>query len=285
MKKLVFATALAFVSVAQAASNSALYDLQYLPEAGTIFGSTGFSYYKYTTSYFDGTNDVTTRQKGPSLTQIVGYAPVNNLFLQGAASYSDIKINETGESETESTGFNDFIFTGRFRVLDGAQRFDLVGSFQLSPDDSIIEKDGDMNNYTGGHALNLGVEYGVKSDSHQWNVGATFVRNFESTLDDKDTNDKTTDDAHNGLNFSAAMLTNFTEKFSIKNSLMVMFTEEYEDDDNGEVSASTNYLAEVKAQYLLSKDLMVVAGPRAIIGGSGYNFTYMIYDVGVNYQF
>jgi hypothetical protein len=285
MKKLALATALTMVSVAQAASNSALYDLQYLPDAGTVFGSTSYSYYKYSNSYFDGTNDVTSRNNGHSVAQIVGYAPVKNLFVQAAAAYSDIKSKTTGESETKSSGFNDFTFTGRYRVLDGAQRFDLVGSFLLSPDDAIFEEDGDMNNYTGGHTLNLGFEYGAKKENHQWSFGASFVRNFEATLDDKDTNDKTTDDAHNGLNFSAAMLTNFTENFSIKNSLMVMFSEEYEDDDNGEVSASTNYLAEVKAQYLLSKDLMVVAGPRAVIGGSGYNFTYMIYDLGLNYQF
>jgi hypothetical protein len=285
MKKLALATALTMVSVAQAASNSALYDLQYLPEAGTVFGSTSYSYYKYSNSYYDGTNDVTSRNNGHSLSQIIGYVPVQNLFLQAAASYADIKSKTTGESETKSTGFNDFTLTGRYRVLGGAQRFDLVGSFLFSPDDAVIESDEDMNNYSGGHTLNLGVEYGVKNEANQWSLGANFVRNFEATLDDKDTNDKTTDDAHNGLNFSAAMLTNFTEKFSIKNSLMVMFTEEYEDDDNGEVSASTNYLVEVKAQYLLSKDLMVVAGPRAVLGGSGYNFTYMIYDLGLNYQF
>lgn len=285
MKKLALATALTMVSVAQAASNSALYDLQYLPEAGTVFGSTTYSYYKYSNSYFDGTNDVTNRLRGHSISQTVGYSALNNLFLSATATYAKTKDSTTGESETEDTGFNDFVFNGRYRLIDGTQRFDLLGGFSFSPENAIVESDGDANNYSGGHSLVVGFDYGVKSESHQWSLGASFIRNFEATFEDKEYDEKIKDDAHNGLNLSASMLTNFSEKFSFKNSIMVMFTESYEDDDNGETLSSTNYLVDVKAQYLISKDLMLVAGPRAVMGGSGYNYVYMIYDLGLNYQF
>lgn len=284
MKKLALATALSMVSVAQAASNSALYDLQYLPEAGTVFGSTTLSAYRFSDTDYDTTVEKT-RQKGNAIAQRVGYSPVNNLFVFAEASYLDNTVEQTGVDDYSMKGFNDFVFGGRYRLIDAGSRLDILGGFTFSPDNFITEKDGDMNNYSGGHSLNLGVEYGVKSDSHQWSVGATFVHYLKATLEDKEFNEKTKDDAHNGLNLSASMLTNFSEKFSFKNSIIAMFTEGYEDNGDGETLPSTNYLLEAKAQYLISKDLMLVAGPRAVLGGSGYNFTYMIYDLGLNYQF
>ena len=285
MKLLALGTALALSTSAFAASNSSINDLQYVPNAGTIFGSTNFGYIKTSSRQYNGTSYDHSTYDGLMVLQSVGYGVLDNLFLSADLTYGKSKSEENGSETNKSSGLGDIGFTGRFRAIDSEKRLDFLGKLTLSPGDSEIDSDGDSNSYSGGHSAALGAEYGTKKGAYQWSLSAMLTHYLESKTDDKENNNKYKDDAHNGLNLGANLLTQFSETCFVKTFVGVEFTEEYDDDDNGSTDGSSNYNVGTEFQHLLSKDLALKAGVAAYMGGSGYSYTVMFYTVGANYQF
>lgn len=287
MKKFIALSALAVSSLTFAANNSAINDLQYLPDAGTAFGTTDFNSIKYSNRFFDGTIIAKNEVKGFQVAQTFGYALMNNFSLAVGLSYQDTETKTTGERTTNTTGLGDIEILGRYRLIDTGNRLDLLGKISVSPGDAEVDKDGDENGYTGGHAVALGAEYGAKKASHQWSVSGLYTRNLKATTEDKSGGAKTKfkDDAHGQLTFQANLLTQLSESSYIKTFAAVDFTEEYDDNQDNTVTGSTMYTLSGEYQYVMTKDVYLHAGAASIIGGNGYNTVVMVYNLGANYQF
>jgi hypothetical protein len=285
MKLLALATALALSTSVFAASNSSIVDLQYVPNAGTVFGSTNLGYINTSSRQFNGTSTDHYTYDGLLLQQSVGYGVLNNLFLSADLTYGKSKSESNGSEDSKSSGLGDVDLNGRFRVIDSENRLDILGELTISPGDYEVETDGDSNNYSGGHAIALGADYGVKKGAYQWSVNALLTHYFESKTNDKASDSKYTDDAHNGLNLGANLLTQLSESCFIKNSLGAQFREEHDDDDNNTTTGQSSYIVGSEFIHLLNKDISLKAGVNAFLGGSGYSYTVMFYSVGASYQF
>ncbi len=284
MKFLALALALASLP-AFAAQNSSINDLQYVPKAGTLYGDTTLGVLRYSSRDFNGTDEIKTSLTGQILTQRLGYGATEQLFVFGELAYVNTKSKSTGEDETESTGLADVRLNARMRLLDGTERFDLLARVSLSPGDAIEKSNGDSNAYSGGHGLTIGASYGVKTGQSQWAFSGSLTHNLKATTDDKSAGEKIKTDAHNELDLEAAYLGSVSENVFLKSSVAVNFVEEYEDSDDLVSTGTTQYKLGQELQWRMSENLLVRGGYEAILGGSGYNYVFMLYSAGVNYQF
>jgi hypothetical protein len=285
MKFFAFATVLALSTTAFAASNSSVNDLQYLPNAKVIFGATALNAIKFSSRDFNGTSTDHTTSNGTLVSQNIGFSLMDNFSLSADLTYQNTKSEINGSNQSKSTGLGDVVLNGRFRVLDSENRLDILGRLAVSPGKHEYDSSGDSNAYSGGHELSVGADYGVKKGTYQWSLSALLNHYFETTTKDKQNDTTYKDDAHNGLSLGANLLTQISESTFIKNFAAVEFTQEYDDDDNTTSAGSTNYNLGAEFQHLLNKDLYLKAGFNSYIGGSGYNYIVMLYNVGANYQF
>jgi len=264
MKVVTALTALAISTGAFAAADSSLNDLQYLPNAGTKYGVTEYSHTKVTGF------------KSNDVDQTLGYALKDNLSLELGLTYG----HADGGSETD--GLGDITLGARYRLAGFSNRFDIVGGVSVSPGDEEVDSDGDANNYSGGHALNVGVEYGNKTNERQWKVGAYYNHLLEATTDFD--GDKEKADAHGELSFAAEILTRIGEKCFFKTSAAVEFEQKHDVEDV-EVKGSTIWSLGGEYQHFINSDLFVSAGATALLPGKSENRGAMRYHVGASYQF
>lgn len=269
MKSLALASVLVLSTAAFAAENTSLNDLQYVPNAGTLFGSSQLTHFKYETGESNAFN------------QRIGYSFTDKLFTEVALSYSF-----TGNGDGYDA-LGDIVFNGRYRLMESnGNRFDLVGGVSISPDDSEIDGD-EGNNFSGGHAVRIGAEYGNKSNERQWSLGAFYTQNFEATTDYGD-GDEEKADAHGTLSFSANLLTRLADKCFFKTVAAVNFTDKYDVDTdfgNFEMAGTTVWNMGGEFQHFLSNDLYLNLGAQAYMFGDSSVGPAMLYNVGANYQF
>lgn len=282
MKFLVGLSVLAISAASFGAANSSINDLQYLPNAGTAYGITNAGYVK--SSFADGVS--TSRTTGYQIDQTVGYAVLNNLSVQANVNYASSEEKERGVATTESKGISDPTIGARYRLIDADNRLDILAAATISLGDAEVKSNGDSDNRLGGHSFDVGAQYGAKKENYQWAVSAIFTRNLKATIDDKSAGAKIKDDAHNGLNFAAELLTKLGEKCFIKTLGGVGFTESYDNNANSTVSPSTVYRLGAEFQHLLSNNVFVKAGfeNRTFVSNS-INVNVPVYYVGANYQF
>lgn len=270
MKKSLVLASVLLSATAFGAADSSINDLQYVPNAGTIFGSTQ---YGHATSEFGKTN---------GLYQTVGYGIADNLFADVNLSYDH---SDFGSSESD--GLSDVVFNGRYRLNGTANRFDLIGGLSISP--AKAEVDGDEgNNFSGGHSLRLGAEYGNKSNERQWSLGAYYVHNFEAKTEYKDLDETDTSKAHGTLSFAGNLLTRIADNCFFKTYAGVNFQQEYDiESDSGDYEnpSSTYLTAGGEFQHLLSQNLYINLGAAGFKNSSREASTVMRYSVGANYQF
>ena len=285
MKSFIAPVLLALSVSAFAASNSSINDLQYLPDQGTVFGSSNVDYLKYSDTFFDGTEMVSASSEGYALSQTLGYSVMNNLFLSAGFTYTDVTSRSSGFSSTTSSGLGDIVVDGRYRLPGDEKRLDLLAKASISPGDDEVKSNGDSNAYSGGHSLSVGVEYGTKKENYQWAVRGLLTRNFEATEDNKDDDEEYKTDAHNSLGFQGQLLTKLSETCFVRNFVGVDFTEEYEDDEDTTYSGATLWNAGAEFQHLLAKDLYLKAGATALMPANGTSAVLMLYNFGANYQF
>jgi hypothetical protein len=269
MKSLALASVLALSTAAFGAADSSLNDLQYVPNAGTIYGSSQLTHFKYDTGESNAFN------------QRVGYSFTDNLFTEVALSYS-FTGNDSGFD-----ALGDIVFNGRYRLMESnGNRFDLVGGVSISPEDS--EMDGDEgNNFSGGHSVKVGAEFGNKSNERQWSFGAFYTQNLEATTDYGD-GDEETADAHGNLSFAANLLTRLADKCFFKTVAAVNFEQKYDIDadfGNYEQAGTTIWNLGGEFQHFLSNDLYLNLGAQAYLFGRSSVGPAMLYNVGANYQF
>lgn len=298
MKKTIALTVL--LSTCAFAAERSVNDIMFLPKAGIVYGDSSLNYVKYTNRVSDGSSMVKTYTKGPVLQQLVGYSPVDNFTVAAAMGYVDTKSKTTGSRATTTQGLQDFNILSRLRLLDSDNRFDLLAQATFSPEDSRVEGDGDQNAYSGGHAIALGAEFGAKKSGTQWSLRALLGYKTEVTEIDKSilgTGDeiKIKSDPHATLDFAANLQTQLSESFFIRNFAEVIFEQEYDQkrtsdrftilDSKVKRAGTTQYQVGAEFHYLASQDLVLKAGPTAVLGGNGVNTVIMIYNIGARYQF
>jgi hypothetical protein len=286
--KFFFALAVLATSVTSFAASRDIYDIMYLPTAGTNYGFTEAGYITGEVKGRSGTADADLSAYG--IEQTLGRSFSDQLSVQASLNYINGEVDEDGSPKTEQTGLSDPRFTARYRVLDGDMRLDVVGGALLSLGDSKIKSNGDRDNRQGGHALFAGAQIGKKAESIQWAVSGILTRNFERTYDlsggDADV------DANLDLAVRADLLNKITETGFIRSHFDIEFDGMQESDDTAPetvVAPATRYVLGAEYQHLCSANLLARVGVDYAMekSNSGYQKSddRFKFIVGANYQF
>jgi hypothetical protein len=292
--KTFLALAVLATSAASYSASRDLYDLMYLPNAGTTYGITELAYVKGEfegkTAGFNFDGDV----KGYNFSQTVGHAFTDRLSLQATLDYTkqdaDTDVSGLGSQTGTTKGLSDPTISARFRVIDEDFRLDILGGgvISLGDQETDTETNGDseINNRSGGHSLFVGAQLGQKTESFQWSFASILDYNLEGTVDvDGETEDF---DSSKDLSFLADALFKVAESSFIRPFASVEFTEQVELDNGEEETApSTVYELGGEFRHLISKDVMLKASLdyTSTNQASFDDFTYWTFMAGANYQF
>lgn len=286
MKKLLALAVLATSTVAYSASD--IYDIQYLPSAGTTFGFSEAEILKGNIE-FKNAGGAETDLNGYKFVQTVGHSFSDKFSAQVSLNYMNLENDTDGEDETTTSGISDPIFQARYRLMDSDFRWDIIGGALVSLGDSEVESDGDTDNWQGGHSIFLGTQFGAKTESLQWAVSAALTHNLEATTEFKDVDEKVKDDANNELLIRGDLLNKLAEKSFIRSHLSANFIEGYDDDADGSTAAATTYELGAEYQHLMSTDLLLRAGidytTTNVNSGFIDSYTTWTYRLAANYQF
>lgn len=294
MKKLLAVAVLA-TSTAFAADSRMIYDVQYLPNAGTTYGESEWAYQKRTIELKGSSAEV--EVKAWALEQTVGHSFTDRLSVQGSINYTkgDVEYsNIPGTDDVEAKGISDPTITARYRVMDEAWRLDIIGGALISLGDSEIKSNGDSNNLQGGSDLFLGAQIGQRSDNMQWAVLGQYNHNLKATSEDKSsgTKETTKDDAYGDWTLRADILNKLAEKSFLRTHLTGMWAPRYDSKTEGQESTSASTaMWELGTQYqhLMSNDLLAYGGVdyRRNSSDTGYtdSDTAWVLTLGARYQF
>jgi hypothetical protein len=284
MKFLLAICLIAFATVA-VASDRAIYDLQYLPNAGTTYGFSelGLSQGRVKVESFDYTVDY----QAWVVKQTIGHAITDRLSISANANFThvDSESDFAGTKSTDSTkGISDPTISARFRALDESLRLDFTGDVTIGTGDSTT-KGHETNNKQGGNSARFGAELGVKQDGLQLTGIAQLNHSAKSTSESDGTESK--DDAHNEFVFGGAALIKAAESSYLKGSLTATFADEYDGSDDSTTSSSTLYTIGAEYQHVISKDLLARVGVQWLNGHADQIESYNLYTLiaGANYQF
>jgi hypothetical protein len=285
--KLVLALAVLATSAASVAASRDIYDIMYLPSAGTTYGFTTGNYQKISV---DGAGTDDSEIKGYTIEQTIGHSFSDRLSVQGVIDYAAIENDpDTGSTTDSSKGVSDPTISARFRVMDEDFRWDIIGGATLSLMDKKVDVnsngDADFDNHQGGHSFFIGTQFGGKTDTFQWALTAQLTHYLESETEvDSSAGNRTFDqDSYNKVLVRGDILNKLGEKSLLRSHLEVNFYHDYQIDDLRDYEIGTEY------QHLMSQDLLLRAGVDYAIAEipSGYfdTFTGWRFTVGANYQF
>lgn len=262
-----------------AREQTAVNDPQYQPLAGTIFGDTSYNHLKFSDTVNVSGTDVKFGINGNFINQVIGYAPADNFSIFGTFGYSNIESSE---------GLSDIALNAKYRLLNTDYRWDLIGGVSISPEDDETKSNGESNAFTGGHAINIGTEYGHRTTARTWSVFGTLNYNLEKTSKDKTSTDtKVVEDPYMSLLLGAKLYTPLFGNNGIRTIASVQFDQEYEDDSSPKntTAGSTNYILGAEYQHVLNQNLYLRGGFDSAIAGSGESSVVMLYHLGAGYQF
>lgn len=292
--KFFIAILLVVSATAALAADRAIYDLMYLPKAGTNYGTSDLTLYKGVMKEegdgFDFEGDVT----GWGVRQVVGRSVSDSLLLSAELNFTHVDFHaeydydDFGSFEGGSTnkGLSDPVFTARFRAIDSEIQFDFIGSFLASFGDSKIDGS-TSDNKEGGHVVTLAVQAGKKLDSFQVAGLAKYIRSLESTTEYDDEDLKIKDDAHGAYHLEVNALGKLSEQNFVKAVASVEFTDRFEDDEDGHTSPSTVYTIAGELQHLISENLLLRGGVSLSDYHQNHLDSYRLFgfNAGANYQF
>lgn len=279
--KLLLALAVLSTSAVSFATDRAIYDIMYLPKAGTVYGISEGSFLDAKAldpAFGKIDSQIYTFQ------QSVGLSVTDRLLLSASGNYVKSKTDGTG-FESESKGVSDPTITGRLRLMENSD-LDVIGDVGISTGDEEIEDNGDSNNKQGGNVATLGLQYGNRSADFQWAVLGSYTRLFEATAKFDD-GTSVENDAHGAFNLRGDLLSRIDEKSVFRSYLLATITDEYEDENDVKFSSSNLYTLGGEYQYLLSQNLMVRGGINYLLAKSNsvdQNDAFR-FLVGANYQF
>jgi hypothetical protein len=180
MKRL-FWCALALAALPILGAERDIYDIMYLPRAGTSFGSSnlGYSY-----AHAHGSENIFSLTSNAfSMSQTVGHSFTDKFSLSVNMGYLTSK--STSELEgyrftSKRVGWSDPSLNARFRLSDDGLLWDVMGGALIESGKSYHDQQR-SNNKSGGSAFTLGTQVGKKTDSLQWAVHADLTRFGEQT--------------------------------------------------------------------------------------------------------
>lgn len=285
MKKFLALAVLATSTVSFAAERN-IYDIMYLPNAGTAFGFTEFSYLSRKIEADGGDLDVS----GWGVGQTLGYSFTDRFSLSGSLNYIEGEQDPEGDSSFDVSGISDPTFSGRYRAMDEEMKLDLIGEVYLGLNDNEWDLDGDRDNKRGGSSLLIGAQLGKIMENFQWAVLGTYTSNGERTIDlegfPRDI------DVEGGDEFllRGDILNKLAEASLLRSHISVEFTDKEEVDGGGTLfPATTTYEIGTEYQHVCSKDLLLRAGVDYAIANADSNTrdddTAWTVNLSANYQF
>ncbi len=291
MKKY-FLTALILCSANVFAADRNIFDLMYLPKAGTAYGLSDIS----VVSGLASAEFVDIDISGYNLEQKVGYSITDRLTVDVGMNYSSVQQKYNYSSAVSNTDFtnkakgvNDPSFDLRFRILEETLILDVLASYKMQTGDHKIDGN-DYNNKQGGNSSQLGFQLGQKMNGMQWSFLGGLERFYKATTQttsSSGTKSTSRDNAYNEWTFEGALLNNMSETSFIRSSLGVQFADKYKDNKNTETSSNTKYQLKGEYQYLLSKDVLLRGGlAYNTINQAGLDkFYFWVINAGATYQF
>ncbi len=283
MKRLLVLALVAGASSAYADTSRSLYDLMYLPKAGTVYGISTANLLKGRIMDRSGANAFKIDLDGYTFEQSAGYSLTDAFSLTAKIGYNTIHLDNGG---SDTNGITDPNFQGRFRMIDTEFRLDILASATVSLGDSKEKGNGDTDAKNGGHDVSAGVQLGHKFADWQWSTTALLTHYFEATTDVSGSG-KTKDDAHNGLSLLADALFRVDTAANLKIMTGAILTERYEDNQSGSTPSSNRYLVGWEYQYLVSNDILVRGGlTYSVIKANHIDQNDLFtFSAGANYQF
>jgi hypothetical protein len=252
---------LGFATQAMAQSQSNRSDLMYLPQAGTLFGTSEASFGVFNTERQispTSTSYVKTDFKQVLLKQTIGFSLLDNLSLEAGITFSplfkgDIKSANTVTSYKED-GIGDPTIQARFRLLNAQYLFDVraFGSFNIEDTDSRTRV-GSVG--LGGHSAGLGVDLGRKSDDSQFAISVDVRAFLEQTSKFQTTTLKT--DTFYAANLRFARLVTLADKLMFNAFFDFGYVTSIKDNANNLIGSSLNYSAGVDFRYVLTDRVVI----------------------------
>lgn len=239
-----------------------VYDLMFLPEQGTIFGTSALT---FTEGKIWG-RAATITESGYRFTQSLGYSLTSRFALTTNINYlykkSDYRYNINLPSDaTYEKGVSDPSLDVKFRLQETKLVIDLLAGAVFETGQTKISNDRKKNNKQGGTSFKAGLQLGQQSSGFQWSLLGQYERFLKSQIDEsRSTYGDSTMDANNRYLIRLDGLKNLTE-----NSLMRVFVLSKMIDaylGNGPVAYDpvTYYEVGPEYQYLFSRDLVLKAG-------------------------
>lgn len=255
--KVLLALAVLATSATSFASERALYDIMYLPTAGTTYGFSEAEYLDIAIGGRSGAGDIDA--SGYGLTQTIGHSFTDRLSVEAAIGYGDVRLDNEDARNTNQSGLSDPTLNARFRVMDEAFRFDVLAGALFSIQDSEIDSDGDADNLQGGHAVNLGAQFGAKNEYFQWAVLGNFTYNMDREVEIANSNEDL--DSSNDFLLRGDILNKLTEKGYMRSFVSANFNDIVESDDAGTFEpSSTKYTIGTEYQHLCTENFLARAG-------------------------
>jgi hypothetical protein len=195
-------------------------DIMYVPEAGTTYVELGFDQVSTDETakvVSTGLNYATSDSETKDLNLILGRAFEGNIFLFAELDY-DLKAEtdltygngttSNGVNEkTESKGLADPTLGARYRMVEQEDKgFLLDLNLTFSPktgDSEAASTTQDGNNYRGGSAGSVGLNFGKKFNSVSFSIGADLTFNGSRDVKSLSTGNTLNIDSHTDFSISA----------------------------------------------------------------------------------
>lgn len=246
--------------------SSARYDLMYLPEQGTVFGTTKIEHRIQTLELADAK----TKANSNVVTQTIGYSLLNNLSFEVGMSYVANQKYSVGTSAGKSSFFNDGAGDPtaqlRFRILDSRFTVDFTAGGALSVKDRKPEEFGIR---AGGHIVTAGFDVGMRRDDTQYKLSLNATSVFEAETD-LPGNSKLTTESYQLYDFTVTRLAQLSEELFTAAHLGIGWTTPIrEKETESLIGTATRYTAGADLRYLLSHNMVVRPGAQYTTS-SGY---------------
>ena len=279
---------LAASAMSLADSNRDIYDVMYLPNAGTTYGISDLAYRSLKQKSRTTTPDI--KSKGFNFSQSVGHSFTDKFSLQANLNYTKLETTQSGTSDQDTKGISDPSFTGRYRLMDARFRVDVYGGALVSVGDHKIKSNGDDNNLEGGSQIYLGSQIGQKKPNYQWALGALYTRQFKAKTDySSNLDDDYKDDAYDVWELRADVLNRLLESSFLRTHASVNIANSFKDNQGSETAPATTYEFGTEFQQKILPDLLLRAGVSYLTvnarSGQVERYSGLTFNAGATYQF
>ncbi len=278
------------------AAEANIYDLQYLPDAGMLYGHTDAT---YTSGEAKNTNTVAIY--GWTYAQTIGWAPTDKFLLSARIRNTALTYEYFTGSKAQFTGWSDPSLEGRYRILNENFILDFIGGGILSTDSSYINFGGTANahgsndaDFLGGPQVFMGLEIGQKREYWQYAFQAFGYRVMNSTSRFKGEPTQS-NDPYNIWTLQGSLLNNLnSQKLFLHSFIGTRLVDGYlakasESNEKFAIAPIIEYRMGTGLDYALSPSFLWNTGVTyrefKFDSGSIKYYYMLVWDVGLKYQF